>query len=259
MKQNEIKLLKILILVIIVTGFYIPVSLNISDIKTVKTSITKYSDNISLMKEQKNNYTVKTEEIFIQKHDLLTLSETADVILKEMNKYKIIPERYQLKESNNNSYIDFTISCSTQSFISYITRTDNGLYPYTLSNTKISTTPGTIKATLRYTNEYCNLISSGKLLPDNKLLNKFPKTVLKETPKLVETKKEYVVKVPEEVILDGNTIFKSLGFIEENNTKYLFVKTIETGKIYKINSFDIEKDEYSYIIKIDNKKYRLNK
>ena len=97
------------------------------------------------------------------------------------------------------------------------------------------------------------------MIPINSTNLTLPKSVYKDVPKTVKDKKVVVIKTPEEKIIDGNSLFKSLGFIEENNTKYLFVKTIETGKIYKINSLDIEKEEDSYIIKIDNTKYKLSK
>lgn len=259
MKRNEVKILKILILVIITVGFYVPVSLNISDIKHTMVSIEKYSNNISIIQKQIEQNSSQIETFDNPNYDIQTLSETADLVLKEMNKYQIIPERYQLNESNGNSYIDFIISCSTLSFISYITGFEKDLYPYTLKNTTISTTPGMIKANLRFTNEYCTLITSNNLLNKDILLNSFPKTIFKDVSKTVKDKKVIVINTIEEKIIDGNSLFKSLGFIEENNTKYLFVKTIETGKIYKINSLDIEKEEDSYIIKIDNKKYKLSK
>lgn len=256
MSENEKKLLKILLLVIVVIGFYFPIYISISSIKENKSFIDKYNKSIEQLIVQKEKLdSVQTDDKSDSEYEIIPLSEVTEYILKDMNKYGIIPERYQLYESNDKSYVDFNITCSTDAFVSYVTEKKNIVVPYNLINTSVMTNPGVIKASLRYTNENIRLSEPDNLLLKKDLIKHFPKIVKEKTLEKVTE-----VKLKEEpVIEDGNRKYKTVGYIEENGVKYLYIKTIETGKIIKIDSDKVEKTSDSVIVDIENKKIKLKK
>lgn len=254
MKGNEKKLLIILLFVIILAGFYIPIYSNLTSSKDYQASISKYTQSIENLQKQKTLYSKKTEDTKVLEQETLPLSDIADLILSELKTAGIVPDKYQLNENKNNNYVDFTISCSTNAFITYLFNKQETVYPYTLINTTISTYPGEIKATLRYTNKPSQIIASEKSITKKTLISHFPP---KKTELLPVQKDEPVKQSP--VIEDGNSLYKCVGYIKENNSNYLFIKTIETGKIIKILDSKVEINVNSVIVEIDGKKYRLNK
>lgn len=254
MKGNEKKLLIILLFVIILAVFYIPIYSNLTSSKDYQVSISKYTQSIENLQKQNTLYSKKTEDTMVLEQETLPLSDIADLILSELKTAGIVPDKYQLNENKNNNYVDFTISCSTNAFITYLSGNQDTLYPYTLINTTISTYPGEIKATLRYTNKPSQITASEKSITKKTLISHFPP---KKTELLPVQKDEPLKQGP--VIEDGNSLYKCVGYIKENNSNYLFIKTIETGKIIKILDSKVEINGNSVIVEIDGKKYRLNK
>ena len=61
----------------------------------------------------------------------------------------------------------------------------------------------------------------------------------------------------EEPIEDGSDRFKYVGKITENNSKFLLIKTIETGKILRFDISKVEMQEDYIIVKIDNIRYKI--
>lgn len=254
MKENEKRLLIILLFVIILAGFYIPISGTLSSSKDYQNSISKYTQSIENLQKQKNLYSneSKNTEVYVQ--ETLPLSEIVDLILSDLKSAGIVPDKYQLNENKNKNYVDFTITCPTAAFITYLSNNTKGNYPYTLINSTISANSGEIKATLRYSNKPSQILDSENQLTKKNLISHFPP---KKTELLPVQKESPVKKEPS--IEDGNSLYKCVGYIKENNSNYLFIKTIETGKILKILDSEVEINGNSVIVEIDGKKYRLNK
>lgn len=255
MTNREIKLLQLLGFIIIIVVFYPIITASFSDIKDSKLSIQQYNKAIKeiSIQEKSNVTSFEKNQKQLDNAEFYSISAITDLILSDLKKNSIIPEKYQLSETNGKNYVDFSISCTPEAFISFLINNSTDSYPYILISTTLNTEPGKIKASLRYTNEYTNIIASDKLIYPENLINHFPKQT---TIKLLEQKE----KPHEEnlILEDGNLIYKSLGYIQENNTNFLFVKAIETGKLHKIPINKITKTEEYIIVEIDKKKYKLD-
>lgn len=253
MTNRENILFKILLIIIILTVFYFPITNTINSINLEKENIVKYEQALS--KISNNQISTKKDKKVEQNNiEIKSLPETVTLLLEDFDSNGIVPERYQLHDNEKNQYVEFTINCNVLNFAKFILNSTNTYYPYTLISCSLKNEQNSIKGTLRYSNDECYINEYKKyssIKPINTLFYKTLKITTKEESVEIET---------EEKIEDGNTMYKSIGIIEEDNIKYLYVKNVETSRILKINLQNItDIDSEYYIINIDQKKYRIYK
>lgn len=253
MTNREKILLKILLVIIVLTVFYFPIT-NIKDsINHEKENIIKYEQAISKINNNKHSQE-EDKETKKFNNENKDLSEIVLLLLEDFNNNGIVPERYQLNDKDNNQYVEFTIDCNTYNFAKFILNSTNTYYPYTLISCSIKSEHDNIKGTLRYSNDECYIQEYNKyssIKPINSLFYKTSKAISNEVTVILENKEE---------LEDGSTIYKSIGIIQEDSIKYLYIKNIETSRILKIKLENIiDTDSDYYIINIDQKRYRIKK
>lgn len=254
MKENEKRLFKVLIFVIIAVIVYLVLFFNITEIQESRKSIEKYSKSIQNFKSTEKNEVVPNEidDDFL-KIDELNISDVTALILSDFEKNSIEVENYTFHEDSKQNFVDFKIKCSSKNFIDYIMTINNGSFPYSIINCIFSTQSGYIKANIRYSNEPCVIVSEEKLLYRNQLIKHLPNIISNAVIPEME-KNEMILEEP---IEDGSDRFKYVGKITENNSKFLLIKTIETGKILRFDISKVEMQEDYIIVKIDNIRYKI--
>lgn len=253
MKENEKRLLRVLVFIIIAVILYLVLFFNVSAISDSKKTITKYEKAIQNMKSSGEPEKSGVKENDVIEIEKLPISEVATLILTNLENCNVEIENYTFHEDSKQSYVDFKVKCSSKEFIDYISSFKNTTFPYTVINCIFSTQPGYIKGNLRYSNDPCVIRKEDKLLYTTQLNKHFPKII--DSVTILPIQKDDIVI--EESVEDGSDKYLYLGKITENNQKLLLFKTIETGKIFKVDISMVEIQEDYIIVKINNIRYKI--
>ena len=268
MTNREKILFKILILLCIILFFFFTFKNSFSVIKESRESINKYENMI--MQIKKNNYINHTDNITITSElseitediNTITNSELTDLILEGLKKEGIIPQKYQLSTSKKGDYLEVTITCSGKQITNYLCSIESNIQPFMISNINIKNNPDNITISIRYIFQKTKIkknnykISAAIL---SKLLRPIPKKNITSIP--IKETKEPEIEEKKEIIENGNTIYKIIGHITENDgISYLYLKNNNTSRVYKIHPNDIlENDSDKYIVILNEKKVRIDK
>jgi hypothetical protein len=131
-----------------------------------------------------------------------------------------------------------------------------------ISNVNIKKNPDNITISIRYIFQKTKIIKNNYKISAailSKLLRPIPKKIITSIP--IKETKEPEIEEKKEIIENGNTIYKIIGHITENDgISYLYLKNNNTSRVYKIHPNDIlENDSDKYIVILNEKKVRIDK
>lgn len=265
MTKRENILLQILLLLCCSCFFYFTFSSSFSMYSKSKKGITEYEAMINKLKTAVIDITTEVvieDEVYEADFSEITVSDIAEMILNDLKKAGITPQKYQIIDSSNGGIIDTSIKCTNSQLTRYLCSIEEKVYPYTISNISIKTGKENVTATIRY-----SLIPARIVIPvitENKsnleqLFRPVYKPVVTKT--VVEKKTEEPIEELPEVIENGNDTYRFIGSISENNGEsFLYVKNVNTNRIYKIPLNEVLEDNGNeYVLFIDNKKVLISK
>lgn len=268
MSNRERTLIKLLIFIIFAVPLILTFNSFRSTIRESKDNITKYEKMIAQIKKENSKNTLDKKNVkpipidSVPPIQELTTSEITDLILENLKNNGIIPQKYQLSSSAKGESLELSIICSGKQIISYLCSLNGKIQPFNISNITIKNNTDYVTVSIRYLYKKTNFLKNSDSITIStlsKLLRPVLKPVVNSSP--VNAIKEPTIEEKTEIIEDGNKIFKIIGNITENeNISFLYLKNINTSRIYKIHPNDIlENNTGKYIVIIDDKKYFIDK
>jgi len=135
MTKRETLLLKLLIVILIVTGFSLYFFTVINDIRFYKQKTAEYTealDKLQVSGESRNSLLQEIEWYKSQPEKIqenLSLSEITAQVKSELAKNNIIPSRYQTAENAKEQTAEFVLECNPENFLAFLrNNTDSSSY-----------------------------------------------------------------------------------------------------------------------------------
>ena len=265
MTKRENILLQILLLLCCSCFFYFTFSSSFSVISQSKKGITEYETMLNKIKSTVTDTItedVLTDEVYEADFSEITVSDIAEMIINDLKKAGITPQKYQIIDSSNGGIIDTSIKCTHSQLTRYLFNIEEKDYPYTISNISIKTGKENVTSTIRYSLNTARIVNP-VMIENKSNLEKLFRPVSKPvvTKTVVEKKTEEPIEELPEVIENGNDTYRFIGSISENEGEsFLYVKNVNANRIYKIPLNEVLEDNGNeYVLFIDNKKVLISK
>ncbi len=243
--------------------FYFTFSISISSIKESREGTEKYK--LAAEKLHQSESTSESEETAMYdtySEIKYTTSEVAEMILEDLKFNGIVPLKYQIIDNSKGIFIEALIKCSNTQFSSYLCEFKEQTYPYTINSIIEKTETDNISVTIRYA------ISPAKLHVNNsdidrKSIASLFRPIYKPKPpvELKEIKPEIKIEQIEDTIEDGSKKYRIIGnIVESDGINYLYLKSIDSNRVYKIPEEDIiDNNDSYYVLRMEDNKVKIKK
>jgi hypothetical protein len=265
MTKRESVLLVFLGVVAAGAFFYLTYSASISDLRSARDSLVLYETALANQAKPIDGSgpgSIRSSEVTASRvKPSASSTEIAAIVLGQLKDDGIRPDRYTISGNGPSSPVEFVFSCPAQHFLRFARKISEADQCYSVKYVSVRPDKNGVSVILRL-DPIPSYSARGMVPGMANPVALVPMFRSRNSESAVAEPAEQKPMTPiQDTTKKADGVFKSIGSVKNGaGTKYLYLKKIDTGKVYRISpDMILENSDEKYVFMLDNERYSLAK